>query len=324
MGIHVGGMAFLTVAALTFATVAIAQEYPTKPVKIIVGNPAGGTPDLVARAFAQKLGELLGQPFVVENRPGAGATTATGQLARMPADGYNLLMGETGQLFVAPYVYKNLQYDTAKDFTPISMVATTAVLLVSNANSPVKSIPDLIREAKARPGKIDFGTSGVGSIHHIAMATFMEDAGIDLVHIPYKGSGQSVASILAGDVPVLATSGPAAGPHITAGKLIPLGVTSSFRLPGYPNVPPIGDFVKDFDFASETGFLAPAGLPANVLNKLSSAIRQVSQMPDLVEGFRKNGVIIKSTSPAEYTDSIRANLKKYERAVKIAKIPLAE
>ena len=248
MRMHFKQMALVTVAAVAFVNGALAQDYPTRPVKIIVGNPAGGGPDIIARAYAQKLGEILGQPFVVENRPGAGATTATAQLARMPADGYNLLAGETGQLFVAPYVYTNIQYDTVKDFTPISMVATTAVLLVSNPSSGIKSIPDLIREAKARPGKLDFGTSGVGSIHHISMATLMEDSGINLVHIPYKGSGQSVASILAGDVPLLATSAPAAGQQIVAGKLIPLGVTTSFRLPGYPNIPPIGEFLKGFDF----------------------------------------------------------------------------
>lgn len=323
MRMHFKQMALVTVAAVAFVNGALAQDYPTRPVKIIVGNPAGGGPDIIARAYAQKLGEILGQPFVVENRPGAGATTATAQLARMPADGYNLLAGETGQLFVAPYVYTNIQYDTVKDFTPISMVATTAVLLVSNPSSGIKSIPDLIREAKARPGKLDFGTSGVGSIHHISMATLMEDSGINLVHIPYKGSGQSVASILAGDVPLLATSAPAAGQQIVAGKLIPLGVTTSFRLPGYPNIPPIGEFLKGFDFASETGFLAPAGLPPDVLNKLSNAIQKASEMPDLIEQFGKLGIRIKFTTPAEYAENIRVNLKKYERAVKIAKIPPA-
>ena len=324
MRIRFKQIALLMVSTLPFGLLAFAQEYPTRAVKIIVGNPAGGGPDTVARAFAQKLGELLGQPFVVDNRPGAGATTATGQVAKSPADGYTLLAGETGQLFVAPYVYKSLAYDTGKDFTPISMVATTAVIVVAHPKSGINSLQDLIREAKARPGKIDYGSSGIGSIHHISMATFIDDAGIDLVHVPYKGSGQSVSSILAGEIPILATAGAAGGSHIAAGKLIPLGVTTSYRLPGYPNVPPIGEVVKGFDFASETGFLAPAGLPPQVLNKLANAIQQAAQMPDLVENLRKSGIVVKATTPAEYADNIRVNLKKYERAVKIAKIPTTE
>ena len=314
----------LSVVAMACATGVSAQDYPTRAVKIIVGHPAGGGPDTVARTFAQKLGEVMGQPFVVENRPGAAGTTATLQFARMPADGYTLLAAETGQLYVAPFVYKSLGYDTIKDFTPISMVATTGVMLVASPKAGINSLQDLIRESKARPGKIDYGTSGVGSIHHISMATFMEDAGISMTHIPYKGSGQSVSSILAGDIPILATAGPAAGAHIAVGKLIPLGVTTSFRLPGYPNVPPIGETVKDFDFASETGFLAPAGLPPQVLAKLSAGIKKVSEMPEVIESLKKLGLIVKATTPEEYARSMPALLKKYDRAVQIAKIPQAE
>lgn len=316
----------LCAAVATFAWTggALAQDYPNKPVKIIVGNPAGGGPDVIARAFAQKLGEILGQPFVVENRPGAGATTATGQLAKMPPDGYNLLAGETGQLFVAPYVYKSLAYDTAKDFTPISKVGTTAVMLVATPQSGIKSLQDLVREAKARPGKLDYGSSGIGSIHHISMATFIADAGIELGHIPYKGSGQSVGSILAGDVPLLATSAAGAGQHIAAGKLVPLGVSSAARVVGYPNVPSIGEVVKDYDFASEVGFLAPAGLPPAVLNKLAAAMKKAAESPELIESLRKLGVVVNASTPAEYAENIRTNLKKYERAVKIAKIPQTE
>ena len=309
---------------LAAATSAFAQDYPNKPVKIYVGHPAGGVPDLVARAYAKKLGELLGQPFVVENRPGAAGTTATAQFVKMPPDGYSLIAGETGQLFVAPYIYKNLGYDVLRDFTPISMVATGGVLLVASANTSIRSLQDLIREAKARPGKIDFGTSGVGSIHHIAMATFFEDSGVELLHIPYKGSGQSVGAILAGEVPVLATSAATAGPHIATGKLFALGVSTSYRSAGLPNVPSIGELIKDYDFASETGILAPAGLPANVLEKLAAAIKLASESPEIVDSFRPRGIDIKYTTPLQYATNIRASLKRYERAVKVAKIPAAE
>jgi tripartite-type tricarboxylate transporter receptor subunit TctC len=310
--------------ALLAGPAAAQQDYPNRPVKIIVGHPPGGVPDLVARAYARRLGELLGQSFLVENRPGAAGTTATAQVARMPADGYTLMAGETGQLFVAPYLYRNLGYDTLRDFTPISMVATGGVLLVVNATSPIRNLQDLIREAKANPGKLDYGSSGVGSIHHISMATFFDEAGIELMHVPYKGSGQSITAVLAGEVPVLATSVATAGPHIAAGKLVPLGVTTSYRASGLPNVPSIGETFKDYDFASETGFLAPAGLPAPVLDKLAQAIRQASESPEIFDYFRVRGIDIRYTTPAQYAANMRASLKRYERAVRVSKIPKAD
>ena len=318
-------LALAAATMLAFVAGALAQEYPTKPVKIIVGYVPGGGPDFVARSLGQKLTEILGQPFVVENRPGAGATTATAQVARMPADGYTLLLGETGQLVIAPFMYKNLAYDPVKDFTPISLVGTSSgMLLVSNPRSSIKTIQDLVREAKANPGKIDYGSSGIGSIHHIAMEVFKADAGLDIMHIPYKGSGQSVASILAGDVPLLFTSVPAAGSHIRAGTLSLLAVSAPNRMSAYPDIPSLSEIVKDYDYLSEMGLLAPAGLPAEVLAKLSKAIKLAAESPDLLEAFKKNHYILKYTTPAEYAENIRRNLKKYERAVRIAKVPVNE
>lgn len=318
-------LALTATAMMAIATGLFAQEYPSKPVKIIVGYVPGGGPDFVARSLGQKLTEILGQPFVVENRPGAGATTATAQVARMPADGYTLLLGETGQLVIAPFIYKNLAYDPVKDFTPISLVGTSSgMLLVSNPRSSIKTIQDLVREAKANPGKIDYGSSGIGSIHHIAMEVFKADAGLDIMHIPYKGSGQSVASILAGDVPLLFTSVPAAGSHIRAGTLSLLAVSAPNRMSAYPDTPSLSEIVKDYDYLSEMGLLAPAGLPAEVLAKLSKAIKLAAESPDLLEAFKKNHYILKYTTPAEYAENIRRNLKKYERAVRIAKVPVNE
>ena len=181
-----------------------------------------------------------------------------------------------------------------------------------------------LREAKARPGKIDVGTSGIGTIHHIALEVLKADAGLEMMHIPYKGSGQSVSAILAGDVPILLTSGTAASAHITAGKLNLLATTSASRRPDYPDVPSLSEFVKDYDYSSEMGLLAPAGLPPEVMAKLSRAVKQAMESPDLVESFRQTGTIRIYTTPEEYAENIRRNLKKYERAVKIAKIPLIE
>ncbi len=320
-------LAVAAAVALLVAPGAFAQQdYPNKPVKIIVGYPPGGGPDFAARTLGKKLTEILGQPFIVENRPGAGGTTATAYVAKMPADGYTLLLGTIGELVIAPYIYKNLQYNTAKDFTPISIIYSTPLLLVSNSSKlpPIRNIQDLIREAKARPGKIDVGTSGIGSIHHLTMEMFKYSAGLDMMHIPYKGSGQSITAILAGDVPILFTAVTGAGPHIATGKLNLLAVTSANRLPDYPDVPALSEILKDFDYTVDNGLLAPAGLPPEVLSKLSRAIKQAMESPDLVEAFRKNSSIARYTTPEEYAESIRRDLKKYERAVKFAKIPMVE
>ncbi len=316
-------LALAAATMVAFVTGALAQEYPGKPVKIIVGYVPGGGPDFVARSLGQKLTEILGQPFVVENRPGAGATTATAQVAKMPADGYTLLLGETGQLVIAPSIYKKLAYDPVKDFTPISLVGTSSgMLLVSNSKSSIKTIHDLLREAKANPGKVDYGSSGIGTIHHIAMEVFRTDAGLNVTHIPYKGSGQSITSVLAGEVPLLITSVPAAASHIQAGSLNLLAVSSPNRMAAYPDTPSLSEIVKDYDYLSEMGLLAPAGLPADVLAKLSKAIKQAAESQDLLDAFKKNHYILKYTTPAEYAENIQRNLKKYERAVRIAKVPV--
>lgn len=316
-------LALTATAMMAIATGLFAQEYPSKPVKIIVGYVPGGGPDFVARSLGQKLTEILGQPFVVENRPGAGATTATAQVAKMPADGYTLLLGETGQLVIAPFIYKKLAYDPVRDYTPISLVGTSSgMLLVSNSKSSIKTIHDLLREVKANPGKVDYGSSGIGTIHHIAMEVFKTDAGLNITHIPYKGSGQSINSILAGEVPILITSVPAAASHIQAGSLNLLAVSSPNRMAAYPDTPSLSEIVKDYDYLSEMGLLAPAGLPADVLAKLSKAIKQAAESQDLLDAFKKNHYILKYTTPAEYAENIQRNLKKYERAVRIAKVPV--
>jgi tripartite-type tricarboxylate transporter receptor subunit TctC len=296
------------------------QDYPNKPVRIIVGYVAGGGPDLVGRALGQKLSEILGQPFVVENRPGAGAVLATGIVAKSPADGYTLLLGETGQLVIAPFTNKNLPYNTLRDFAPVALVSSEPLLLVANAKLPLKSAQDLLRDARSRPGQIAYGSSGLGTIHHIAGEVLKAEAGIDLMHVPYKGSGQSVPAALAGDVPILVTSYAAAGAHVRAGTLTLLAVTSPQRLASAPNVPAIAEIVKDYDFQSEMGVLAPAGTPPAVIQKLTAAIRQAVESPDFLSRFKDTANQIAYRSPAEYTDNLKRNLVKYEKAVKVAKI----
>ncbi len=297
-----------------------AQEYPNKPVKITGGYVAGGGSDMIARALSLRLGEILGQPFVVENKPGAGGVMATAQLAKMPADGYNLLLGETGQLVIAPHLHKSLPYDTLKDFTPIALITTDPMLLVAHPKAKLATVQDLIREAKSRPGRIDYASSGVGAIHHIAEEAFKAKAGLHITHIPYKGSGQSIPAALSGEVPLLATTVTAAQPHLRSGALIPLAVTSSRRVPILPQVPALGELVPDYEYSSEVGILAPAGLPPAITAKLAAAIKKAVESPEFVAQFKGTSVSVTYGGPAEYAENLRRNLKKYEHAVQGANI----
>ncbi len=311
---------FVQIALFCLAGCAVAQDYPNRTVRILVGYVAGGSPDFVARALAQKLTDLLNQPFVIENKPGGGGVTATAQIVKFPADGYTLLMGDTSQLGIAPYIFKTLPYDTLKDLTPIAGLTSEPLMLVSSSKSNIKSLAELIQMIKVNPGKINYGSSGVGSIHHIAMESFKADAGLDMVHIPYKGSGQSVPAILAGDVPILVTAYTASAPHIKAGTLNLLAVTSGKRWSRFPDIPSVAEIVKDFDFSAETGVLAPAGLPPAITNKLAQAIKQASESADFLSKFKETGFTIGFMNPAEYTEQVKKNLRKYERAVALAKI----
>ena len=312
--------AIFATICLSFTLGAYSQEYPNRPVKMLVGYVPGGGPDMVARALAQKLSEIMGQPFVVENKPGAGGTLATGIAAKSPADGYTLLVGETGQLVIAPYIYKNLSYKTLTDFSPIALVSSEPLLLVSGNKSGIKTLQNLVERARSNPGALSYGSSGVGTIHHIAGEVFKSGLGLSLLHVPYKGSGQSVPAILSGDVPILVTSFAGAGSHIRAGTLNLLAVTTAERLPSMPNVPAVSELIKGYEFPSEVGVLAPAGLPPAVLNKLAAAIKAACDSPDFVAKFKETSTIITYKSPSDYTDNLRINLQKYADATKLSRI----
>lgn len=298
-----------------------AQDYPNKPIRLLVGYVPGGTPDLVARVVGNKLSQILGQPVVVDNRAGVGGTLATDLVARAPADGYTLLLGETGQLVIAPFITKSLRYDTLRDLTPIALVGSTPLVLVVNAkNSTVKNVGELLRDAKAMPRKLDYGSSGVGSIHHIATEALAADAGVTLNHIPYKGSGQSVPAILSGEVPVLMTSLTAVSSHMKAGTVRVLAVTTAARYKETPDVPAVSEFIPGYDFPSENGILGPANLPPDIVDRLSRALKEVMASPEVLEKLAAGSVIPTWTTPEGYRENIVNSLKKYERAVKAAKV----
>lgn len=318
------GFTYLTIlsaALLSVATTAFAGKYPDRPVKIEVGYPAGGGPDLIARMLSIQLTKILGQSFFVENKAGAGGIIATELVAKAPPDGYTLLLGETGQLEIAPYLYKKLHYDASKDLTAITRITTGgSTVLVSDAKrTDIKTVPDLIREAKEHPGKLMYGSSGIGSIHHIAMAVFDSDAGVNMIHIPYKGSGESLPALLGGQVQVIVSSLQAVRPYVANGTVNLLAMTGGKRFSAAPDTPSISEFLKGYDYTSETGLLAPPGLPKDILETLSKATKQALNSPDFKEKFKDIAEVEWST-PEEYSKNILENLSKFSRATKIADI----
>ncbi len=290
----------LVLALASGAAAVAAQDYPNRPVHIVVSYLAGGGPDAQGRMIGQALSQSLKQPFVI--------------------DGYTLLLGETGQLVIAPFAYKSLPYDTIKDFAPIGLIASSPLVLVASRKThpEIRTMKDLIREAKARPGKLDYGTPGVGGLHHILMESLKSDLGMSITHIPYKGVALSVPAVLSGEVPLILTSiGTLRG---NAAQLHVLAISSKERFPGLPDLPTMSEFVKDFEFASESGLLAPAGTPPDIIAKLSANMKAAMQSPDFIEREKGMGYATIWCSPEAYAENLKQNLKRYERAVKIAGI----
>lgn len=277
-----------TTGLIGFATGVSGQDYPNRPVKILVGYPPSSAPDVVARTVGEALSLSFGQTFVVENKPGAGGVLATELTAKAAADGYTLLSGETGQLEIAPNLFKALPYDTLRDLTPVGMVYKSGVIFATNSKSQIRTIKELVREAKASPGKLNYGSSGVGSIHHIIFEAFNAAAGIKMTHIPFKASALTLPALLAGDVDVMMGT-TALVPHMRSGAINLLGVTSYERYPLTPAVPPIAEDLNGFDFASEGGILAPAGVAPDVLAKLSKAMKAATETPKMQEQYAKLG-----------------------------------
>jgi tripartite-type tricarboxylate transporter receptor subunit TctC len=304
--------------------IATAQDYPNKPIRLIVGYVPGATgPDFSARTIAPELSKVLGQTVIVDNRPGAGGTIATEFVVKSPPDGYTLLLGETGQLEIAPYIYKALPYKTLVDLTPIGMMTDGAgiVIVANTKTTDIRSLDDLIREAKANPGKLTYGSAGIGTIHHLLMETFKDGVGINITHIPYKGGGQSLPAFLAGDVPILVAALQTVAPHVKAGSAVVLAVSGGRRLPALPNVPSLSEYVKGYSMESQLGILGPAHMPPQVVSKLSAALKATLENPAVREALSAEGTRpIRWTTPDEYGAIIQDNLTKFKRAAQLANI----
>ncbi|OGA51549.1 MAG: hypothetical protein A3G24_15285 [Betaproteobacteria bacterium RIFCSPLOWO2_12_FULL_62_13] len=299
---------------------AAAQGYPSKPIKIVVAYPPGGPNDLSARTVGQKLSEALGQPVVVENRPGAAGNIGSLVVARSAPDGYTLLNGASA-LTIAPALRKDLKYDVVKDFAPISLTVIGSFVLAVHPSVPVNSVRQLIALAKARPGQLTYASSGVGAPPHLAGELLKTMANVNIHHIPYKGVGQSISDLVGGHVDMMFTSPPNAIPHVRAGKLKALAVSIAKRSPLLPEVPTVSESgLKGFEIGTWFGLLAPAGTPRQIVDLLNANIVRIMADPEVRQRLSNQGLDPVSSTPEQFAAHIKSGLVKFAKIVKTAGI----
>jgi tripartite-type tricarboxylate transporter receptor subunit TctC len=305
------------------AIAAQAQTYPTRPVKLIVGFEAGGNTDTVARIVAQKLGERLGQPIVVENKLGASGTIGTAEAAHAAPDGYTLTMGTTTTHAIAPAAYSKLAYDPVADFEPIALVANAPYLLVVPPSFPARDLKEFIAAAKAQPGKFNYGSAGQATTTHLVMATLASRAGLEMEHIPYKGNAPATTAVLGGQVDFLFGALPPLLPHVAAGKLRPLAISSGKRSASLPDVPTVAEQgFPGYDMALWLGFFAPKGTPASIIKRLETELLAIAQSAELKDALQKQGLEPYPLSASELAAKTRADIETYKAVFKAAKIPV--
>jgi len=314
----------LLALGLSLAALAVqAQTYPTRPIKLIVGFEAGGNTDTVARVVAQKLSERIGQQVVVENKAGASGTIATGEAARAAPDGYTLTMGTTTTHAIAPAAYSKLTYDPVADFEPIAMVALAPYLLVVNSSFPAKDLKEFVSVVKSQPGKYNYGSAGQATTTHLVMATFAGKAGLDMVHIPFKGNAPATTAVLGNNVEILFGALPPLLTHVKAGKLRALAISSGKRSVSAPDVPTIAESgYPGFDMALWLGFFAPKGTPAAVIKRLETELLAVARSEDLKSALEKQGLEPYALSAAELGALLKSDIGTYREVFKAAKIPV--
>jgi len=296
---------------------AAAQNYPARPVRLIVPFPAGGTTDILARAIAQKLSEGLGQQFVVDNRPGAGGNIGADFVAKAPPDGYTLLMGTVGTQAINTSLYAKMPYDAAKDFAPVVLVAGVPNVLVVNTALPVRTVADLVKLAKEKPGTINFASSGNGTSIHLSGELFKVMTGVQMSHVPYKGSAPALVDLIGGQVQVMFDNLPSALPHVKSGKLRAVAVTSTKRAPALPDVPTIAESgVPGFEATSWFGILGPAGTPRDVVTKINAEANKALQSSEMKEKLLSQGAEAAGGSPEQFGDYIKSETVKWAKVVK--------
>lgn len=292
--------------------------YPDKPIRFVVAFAAGGSIDLLARLFAQRLTETLGQQVVVDNRPGAGGNLSAEIVARSAPDGYTIYICAPS-LVVNASLYSRIPYDPVRDFAPVTLLAAVQNVLVAYPGLPVKSVKDLIAQARAAPGKIVYASTGSGSSGHLVMEMFRAQAGIDLLHVPYKAIAQTTADLISGQVPLWFPTMPGALPHIRAGRMRALAAAGAKRSPALPDVPTMSEAaLPGFEASTWYAILTPAGVPKDVIAKLNSAFVQVLRAPEMQERLGAQGIESIGTTPTELAAHLRSELPKWAKVVKAA------
>jgi tripartite-type tricarboxylate transporter receptor subunit TctC len=301
-----------------FVSLAVnAQGYPNRPVKVVVPYAAGGLPDTMARLVGQKMGDSMGQQLVIENRGGAGGIVGTTDVAKAAPDGYTLLVADVAQVAINPHLFSKLPYDPLNELAGVSMMGTSALYLVAHSSVPAGNMKELVALIKSQPGKISYGSSGLGSIHHLAMEALKVGLGLDMLHVPYKGTGQSVPALLGGQVPLLYAALPSIESHVKAGTVKILAVSTPQRSAQTPDVPTVAESgVPGYDFVAEIGFYAPAGTPREVVSRLAAEAQKAVKQPEVVQRFKQLGIDPVGSTPQAYDAANRENYRKYERVVK--------
>ena len=320
----VTGMRLVTVALLLAAGVALApstcsgQGYPAKPIRIVVPYPPGGGNDIVVRAIGPRLSERLGQPLVIDNRGGATGIIGTETVARAAPDGYTLLSHTNAGLVILPHLNPKLPYDPVRDFAPITLAVSQPYLLVVHPKLPVSSVAQLVTLAKAHPGQLNYATSGNGSLTHMASLLFCRMAGVNMVHVPYKGSGPAVADLIAGQVQLRFSSIPPSLPHVKSGRLRALAVTSTKRFGLLPDLPAVAETVPGFEVDAWYGFLAPARTPAAIVQKLNAEITAALKDPEVKARLEASGAEPVGSSSTRFGEVIRTELARWAPVVREA------
>ena len=312
-------LAFIALAAALLAPLAAAQNYPHKPIRVIVSVPAGGTPDVTARLVTPGLSSLLGQQLVVDNRGGAGGLIGAELAANATPDGYTLFISSPGALTILPHLRKSVPYDTLRDFAPIGLISIGPFLLITHPSVPARTVKELIALAKAQPGKLNYASAGNGTANHLAMELFKSMAGINITHVPYKGAPQAVTDVLAGHMNMMFNSIAPIVAHIKSERVRVLGIAGAKRSPQLPDVPTISEAgVPGFEAVNWFGMFAPAKTPKKIITRLNEALVKVVNTPEIRSQFEALGADPVGSSPEAFAAFVRRDLEKYAKVVKLS------
>jgi tripartite-type tricarboxylate transporter receptor subunit TctC len=310
----------ISIAALAFAAAASAQQYPTKPIKVISPWSPGGPAEALARVVTTKMSESLGQPIVIESRGGANGEIGTAAVATSAPDGYTILLSHLGPTAISPALKKSLPYDPVKDFEPISQVVAGPTLLVVRNDLPVKTVKELIDHARANPGKLSYGSVGIGSTTHLAGEMLNMTAGIDTIHVPYKGSTPILVDLMGGRLAFAFVGISGSLAQARAGQIRAIAISTLTRSPSAPDIPAVAETLPGFELNSWYGMMAPAGTPKPIVTRLNQELVRALKMPDVVEWMKQNGLDPAPTTPEEHAAYIKAEIAKWAKIVQVARI----